>query len=250
MPKFSSSEIRELKRIEKEEKSLSDLLEQAEAAKKRNDFIESKELFESALKLNPNNTFIKQRLVLVTYKSKNPDEIKALFNAKSLLEDLNPLETTDPETLGLSGAINKRLYDKIGDKSLLITSLKSYEKGFYIKNDYYNGINLAFIYNVSAVKIQTNREEAITDFFIAKRIREDIKSICEKLIISKNWEDRQDKNWIFLTLAEAYIGIEENADEIIRRASELLEGKFDWNSFNEQKEKLLNLISEFHKKWD
>ena len=249
MPKFSEGELSILKKLEKDEKSLSDLLEQAETAKKEGDIVRAKDLFKSALKINPNNTFIKQRLVLVTYKSKKPDETTSLFDAKSLLEELNPHETTDPETLGLSGAVNKRIYELIGDEVFLETSLKSYEKGFYIKRDYYNGINLAYMYNVRAAKAQIVREEAIADFCIARRIREDVKKICESLITDKNWKDRKDKNWVFLTLAEAYIGLEENADEIIKRAAALLEGKFDWDSFNEQKGKLEKLIKEYLERW-
>jgi hypothetical protein len=53
-----------------------------------------------------------------------------------------PRDFHDTETLGLWGAVHKRLWDKTKDAAALDKAIRSYERGFSLRNDYYNGINL------------------------------------------------------------------------------------------------------------
>jgi len=250
-PTFTQKEIDEIvKGTEKSENTLSGIIETAEKAKRNSDFQSAIQLFELGQKLSPNDIFIKQRIILVTYKSKLPSEKEALINALKLLKQLYPDESTDPETLGLAGAIHKRLHELTNEKHYCKLSQWYYERGFYIKQDYYNGINAAFMYNVSAAMV-SEIKEAITDFYMARRIRNKIVETCTKLIAEENFEQRGDKSWIFFTLAEAYLGLElmDKVDEIINRALRESEGSFDVKSFNEQKEKLEILIKKYREKW-
>ena len=70
---------------------------------------------------DPKDIFLKQRLALVTYKSKEKDEddavaIAALKEAEKILEESCQLSiSNDPETLGLGGAIKKRQHEGTGD---------------------------------------------------------------------------------------------------------------------------------------
>ena len=64
--------------------------------------------------------------------------------------ELDPRASNDPETLGLWGAVHKRLFDLTGERAALDAAVFAHEKGFYLKTDYYNGINLAFLLNVRA----------------------------------------------------------------------------------------------------
>src|SRR5205823_1570511 len=89
--------------------------------------------------------YILQRLALATYKSKLPTEKDALLEADGILHKLNPITSNDTETLGLWGAVHKRLWDLTKDQKYLDDAIRAYERGFYIKNDYYNGINYAFL---------------------------------------------------------------------------------------------------------
>ncbi|HEY6140129.1 MAG TPA: tetratricopeptide repeat-containing protein [Thermoanaerobaculia bacterium] len=59
----------------------------------------------------PNDPYLNQQLALATYKSEQPDALAALATAKSILQELNPRSSTDPETLGLWGAVHRRLYE-------------------------------------------------------------------------------------------------------------------------------------------
>src|SRR5207253_2382944 len=63
----------------------------------------------------PEDPYIVQRLALLTYKGKQPTPQEALEEARALLETLNPATSNDTETLGLWGAVHKRLWDETGD---------------------------------------------------------------------------------------------------------------------------------------
>ena len=106
--------------------------------------------------------------MLATYKGKKPTNVEALQNALTLLEQLDLSSSTDPETLGLAGAIHKRLWEELQDNAKLSASIKFYEKGYQIKDDYYNGINLAYLLNVRAA-ITSETDDAIADKVLAKR---------------------------------------------------------------------------------
>ena len=81
----------------------------------------------------------------MTYKSRTPSTIDALREARQILETLQPETSGDPETLGLWGAIHKRLWEETSDRAALDEGIAAYERGFYMKRDYYTGINYAFM---------------------------------------------------------------------------------------------------------
>jgi hypothetical protein len=93
--------------------------------------------------------FLAQRLALVTYKGgEKPDADgnidpkiakTALHQAKDILmKYCAPKISTDPETLGLCDAINKSLFELNNDLEYLDRAIRFYERGFYVKQDYYN----------------------------------------------------------------------------------------------------------------
>ncbi len=113
------------------------LMQQVDEAQKRGDWITAKTLL-SAIRqmmkgqqLGPGDNavikigqqqedpYILQRLALATYKSKFPTEKDALTEAQQLLGLLSPGTCNDTETLGLWGAIHKRLWDLTKDISFL-----------------------------------------------------------------------------------------------------------------------------------
>ncbi|MBU4642784.1 TRAFs-binding domain-containing protein [Bacillus toyonensis] len=190
-----------------EEKTLSSIIDSARCALEQDDFINAKSLFRYGNTIDPNNEYIIQKLALSTYKSKFPNHIDALNEALVILSSLNLDFSTDPETLGLAGAIHKRLWEETQKTEYLSKAISFYEKGYYIKNDYYNGINLAFLLNIRG-DIQEDNNEAVADYTIANRIRHQVINICNTLYQSDNFKDRSDQYWIIATLEEAYLGLE------------------------------------------
>jgi MAP3K TRAFs-binding domain len=160
-------------------------------------------------------------LALATYKSEQPSPLKALKSAHDILQEMSPKTSNNPETLGLWGAVHKRLWEKTGKLEYLDESITAYERGFYMKQDHYNGINLSYLLNVRAVeKIKSGiKDEAITDSIIAKRVRQEVirytapliesMEAKEKLILLDETRKKDMVNkryWVVATLWEAAIG--------------------------------------------
>lgn len=196
----------EVVKEESQKDTLGTVIENATDALDRDDFISAKELYQHAHTIDPNNDYIVQKLALSTYKSKYPDHVQSLYEALKVLSQLNLQVTTDPETLGLAGAIYKRLWEEIRKIEDLSRSTFFYEKGFYIKNDYYNGINLSFLLNTRG-SIKREKSDQIADFVVANRIRHKVIDICESLYKKESFKDRSDQYWIIATLEEAYFGV-------------------------------------------
>ncbi|MCK4821248.1 DUF4071 domain-containing protein, partial [bacterium] len=135
--------------------SLRELIDQARAAMEKNRFIDAAKFWKQAREIAGKDDYIVQQLALATYKSKHPDAESALREAEKILEYLKPHRSFDTETLGLWAAVHKRLYEITKDSASLEEALFSLERGFYIKRDYYNGINLGFMLDVKAAGSDT-----------------------------------------------------------------------------------------------
>ena len=156
------------------------LLEKAKEAMSDKDFATAKVLFRQLLDMNRNDQYACQQLALATYKHKEPTEKQGLLDARQILADrLKPGSTNDPETLGLWGAVHKRLWELDGDRPDLDTAIGAYERGFYLKRDYYNGINYAFMLNVRA-SVQDTPDEATADRVLANRVRGDVLGLVDE----------------------------------------------------------------------
>jgi tetratricopeptide (TPR) repeat protein len=226
------------------------LIAQINDAQKRGDFLTAKALLRSIQTTMANSQpaqqgvvsteepYIIQRLALVTYKSKQPTEEEALTEARALLTRLNPETSNDTETLGLWGAVHKRLWDISKKTTDLDEAIRSYERGFYLRNDYYNGINLAYLLNVRAAILQS-RAEAITDFIQAERVRREVIRICEKAQPSTPDETY----WVRATIAEAYFGIGNHiqGECILREAQEAAPAAWMKATANDQIQRLKTL---------
>lgn len=162
-------------------KSLADLLEslrQAKAdVKTPEDWLVVVAVANRLKKMQPTDHFVIQQLALATYKSKHPDVLQSLRKARETLEVLAPDTSSDPETVGLWGAVHKRLWEVGKDRADLDRAVRAYARGYFIKNDYYNAINFAFLLNVRASVSQG--DDAVADRVVARRIREEVLTLCE-----------------------------------------------------------------------
>jgi tetratricopeptide (TPR) repeat protein len=178
------------------------------------------------------DSYLLQRLALATYKSKSPDEETALIEAHQLLGLLDPAVSNDPETLGLWGAIHKRLWELKKQIEFLSKAIETYKRGFYIKNDHYNGINYAYLLNIRAAE-PTSPAEAIADYVEADRIRKQVLEICKALLANNylreetvtaskipGFHSYDSWYWVKATLGEAYAGLgdENKSSEILAEA--------------------------------
>ena len=130
--------------------------------------------------MQPDDPYILQQLALATYKFQQPDKKTSLINAKNILNALAPQTSSDAETVGIWGAIHKRLWGATQNREDLDESVKAYARGYYIKNDYYNGINYAFMLDVRASC--SAGDEALVDRLLARRVRKDVLKISDRLL--------------------------------------------------------------------
>jgi tetratricopeptide (TPR) repeat protein len=224
------------------------LMDQADAAFDKSDFVTAKSLLAVVRTMMPMDNYVAQRLALATYKSKLPTAEAALNEAAAILETLSPTTSTDTETLGLFGAVHKRLWDATQATPHLDKAIWAHEKGFYVRNDYYNGINLAFLLNVrSALNSTAEPAEAIADFVIAQRVRRRVLALCQALLDSTAAPKGADWYWIQATMAEAYAGLgdEKKAQAMLNDARSHA-GVADWmlQSTQEQLGKLKGLLAQ------
>lgn len=195
------------------------LLESAQVAREAEDFVTAKVLFKKLHESKNTDAYLVQQWALATYKSTQQDDVgklSALIEAQKIIEDnLEPARTNDPETLGIWGAIHKRLWDLRAERTDLDTAIWAYERGYYLKRDYYNGINYAFVLNVRAQQ-QDDDDEKITDKVLAKRVRRAVLVLVDeaekKLPLNEKGEpeDAEEAYWVAATRLEALKGLGES----------------------------------------
>jgi hypothetical protein len=215
----------------------SEMMQRVDDAQKKGDWVKAKILLEEIREMRKANTpeeaagdqraasledpYILQRLALATYKSEYPTPEEAFKAARDLLNLLDPQTSNDTETLGLWGSLHKRFWDLTKESSYLDQAIRGYERGFYLRNDYYNGINYAYLLNERAAHA-TDFAETVADFVQARRVRREVISICEQWVAenspaagpskekrSAKWAES--RYWVLATIAEAHIGLEEEA---------------------------------------
>jgi hypothetical protein len=219
-----------------ENPTLAVLVAQGEQAIAKDQFASAKTFFAAARDVGSaesgmkgalaHDPYIIQRLVLATYKAKQPNLLAALNEAMEILKALNPDDSNDPETVGLAGAIEKRLFEEGQGADHLSRAISYYRRGYYLRNDWYNGINLAYLLNVRADStLDQDDIERIADMVWANRIRREVVDLCDheldeigarekrlqgqpaKLESELRARDREQQFWCLATKAEASFGL-------------------------------------------
>jgi len=224
----------------------------------------------NAIQEDREDPYLLQQLALATYKSKLPTGKAALLAARDVLVTLDPSTTNDTETLGMWGSIHKRLWDEAKrtpkvaaensaeDLTYLDESIRAYERGFYLRNDHYNGINYAFLLNIRAAESESTAE-AIADFVQARRVRKEVIALCEQWLsaqaASQTAEDlptaedlkknATERYWVLASQGEAYVGMgqEKEAGRILQEAYSLAPETWMKGTTEEQLGKLRGLLA-------
>jgi len=259
---------------------LSELMQEVDEAQAESDFVTAKALLtrlrkkmkEAAAKAaqaalaegltaeakeRPEDPYLIQRLALVTYKSKTPTPEAALEEARALLATLEPETSNDTETLGQWGAVHKRLWELTSNMTHLETAIRAYERGFYLRNDYYNGINFAYLQNVRAAESAKRadaapspdeavslRADAVACYVDAAATRREVLQICEGVLANEKLTDDA-RYWVMATMAEAYLGMgdQAGADRTLEEAFKIASAQWMKDSTQDQMNKLRGLLT-------
>src|SRR5947199_4723785 len=244
----------------------SELMQRVDEAQKKGDWVKAKMLLEEIREMrrasasatsaqeveNSEDPYILQQLALAAYKSEYPNPEEAFKAARDLLRLLEPQTSNDTETLGVWGAVHKRLWELTRESSYLDEAVRAYERGFYLRNDYYNGINYAYLL-IERAAHPVGYAEAIADFVQARRVRQEVISICNQWL-ALNPPAAQPpagsklaviRYWVLATLAEAHIGLEEEAPGQQRLEEAFAAAPEEWmkQSTGEQVTKLKALLA-------
>jgi len=185
------------------------MLKEAEAARANRDWNTAAALFGKLKEGMENGTgngaldpYILQQLAIAIYKSDGSEA--GLRRAHAIMEALHPETSKDPETLGIWGAIHKRLWDVSKDREMLDEAVEAYETGFSVRNDSYTGTNYANILNVRASL--TEGDDAVADRVTAKRVRQRVIAICGERLKEAELTPAE-RYWAMASKAEALFGL-------------------------------------------
>jgi hypothetical protein len=214
---------------------------------------EAKEFALANMSLKDNLSLIICRQALNTYKLEKPNKLEAFVKAKAILDELKPDTSQDTEVLGLSGAISKRLFELTGDNAYLDPAINYYEKGFQLKQDYYNGINAAFMLYKKASMLKLQNKDWDDVKTKADYIRNSVLDISLKLEAGEKFAETGDAIWVLLTIAEAwnYKANETKLAEYEQKAAQmaaLKKDSFAMSSYEEQKNKIKSIFETINTK--
>jgi predicted acylesterase/phospholipase RssA len=198
---------------------------------------------------------IHQQSALCTYKDPDLPMDSRLDRALEILREVEDLsETTNPETLGITGAIYKRKWEVDNQRQHLERSLFYYQRGYRASaatgqkaDQGYNAGNAAYILDLLAhqeseeaekAKLPPDSEERsrIKDRRAqARAIREEIVEKVAPLVDDPETDWLQGKWWFYATVGEAYFGLGpygvKNYDcaiEWLRRGREAAQNVPEW----------------------
>jgi flagellin-specific chaperone FliS len=240
-PKLPEGEFKSIiTELADKEKHIFAMVEKAKNLMEENDFSNAYKYWDKASKIIESETYFIQQKSLCRYKSKEPSESLALTDALNIIEDLLP--SIDPETLGIIGAIYKRLYLLNNDVEFLNRAIESYGKGWNINENYYTGENYAFCLNLKSKEIEESDEKIYCNFE-AKKTRQKIIQNLENEVNDDEFQNRTDIKWIYATLSHCYLSIEMN-DKALEFESKFLENSLDWEkeTFENSKKQLIEII--------
>lgn len=214
----------------KDEKSLAELrqsfAEAKRSVKKPSDWLAVLDVLNRLQSLQPADPYVTQQRALAIYKSEQPGVVSSLYKAREVLEALKPDTSSDAETVGIWGAIHKRLWLLVKERPDLDKAIRSYGRGYFIKDDYYNAINFAFLLNVRASI--SDGDDAIADRVVARRIRGEVLSLVD-LALKAEGLSGDDRFWMNASKVEALRGLGRNDDADTLR-QQMIAGldKDDW----------------------
>lgn len=199
-PKISDEEYNKfIQEAEESNETIMKLLSDAKKLMKSDRFEEATQKWKKLRQALPNNEYIVQQLALSLYKSKVPNETKALENGLDIIKELNPEKSLDLETLGITGAIYKNLYRLNNNFDYLDDAIKYYKKGFVIRQDYYNGENYANCLALKTEKKDITLETKNYLYYESKKVYSEVISIVESSL-----SEEEENYWMYATLSTAY----------------------------------------------
>jgi hypothetical protein len=223
--------------------TISSLMQAAQIAIDNSEFATARAILTKVRQMAPRDSYVTQKLAFATYKSKQPTTLDALREAQAILRELATEESTDTETLGLWAAIHKRIWQLAGDTTDLDTALAANEKAFILRNDPWNGINLAFLYSERAGVVK-DPDDAEADRAVARRTRKKVLELCQHLSDGDSSATPTYRYWLLATMSQAWLGLgdEAKAQQFLAEANAQNPAEWMRDATSEQMDQLRKLL--------
>lgn len=198
------------------------------------------EIWKKLEELLPSNEFIVQQLSLALYKAKIPSETKALELALDKIKELKPEKSLNFETLGITGAIYKRLYRLNNNFDYLDEAIEFYKKGYVIKNDYYNGENYSNCLLLKTLNPEINKDDIMYLKYESKKVYGEIINI-----IKSELKEDEINFWMFATLSISHfvLGDMKNFEKYQKKFLEQCNVEWQQNTYFETVEELKVILN-------
>lgn len=244
-PKISKAEYKKIiGDLAERETHIFAIVEKAKSHMLEGEFIEAAKLWGKAAKAVPSEDFFLQQQALAIYKSKAPSEETALTDALKIIEKLAPDgDSNDPETLGLTGAIYKRMWLSNSDAECLKRAVDFYGKGFLIRNDYYTGENYALCLDMMSA-VEKDEDEKTYYQIAARKARKQIIKILENIEeMAEDANPGEEIKWPIATLSNCYFGLgdDEKGKKFERLFLGIASAQWEKDTFLESKFRLFEL---------
>lgn len=235
--KRSSTMIEDIK---KKEDNIAIHRERAEKLKRESNFVEAIAEWKILKEMLPDNEYVTQQLALAYYKSEYPNKTMALQSALKVINTLNPERTLDLETLGITGAIYKRLYRINNNYDYLDKAIEMYRKGYMISNDYYNGENYSNCLLFKTQKKDLDKNELGYLRFESRKTYGEIVVILEESI-----KTGEVNRWMYATLSTSYKVLEDEQkyQEYRKLFEENAEADWEIESYQDNLERITKCLS-------
>lgn len=229
---------RVISELAEREKSIFALVEKAKMDMANNEFSSAANKWSKAAELADNEPYFIQQHALARYKSKSPSENTALIDALGIIKQLEPDSTNDPETLGITGTIYKRLWLLENDLEYLNRAIEYYKRGFTLTSDYYTGENYANCLDLRS-QVETDSDEVTYYKIEARKTREEIIKVLTSLE-AEEIDQRHDEKWVYATLSNCYLSLGDasKASEFEEKFLAASPVKWEIDTFNETKERI------------
>lgn len=238
-PEISEEEISSIiGELKNNEDSIYALTEMAKENMAKSDFVKAEQLWKKLCYKAENEKYYIQQRALCRYKSEVPTTQKALTDALLIMAKIEG--QTDTETLGILGAINKRLYEITSDRSFLTSAIDSYKRAWNQYKDYYTGENYATCMFMKS-KIETSEELKTHSSVEAKLTYTEIIDIILKSLEDKEVEELF---WKYASLSNAYLALDDhtNAEKYEKLFYDQQPQQWEKKTFEKTKETILNLL--------
>lgn len=236
-PKISDEDLEEIiGELLAKENTVYSLSEQAKKFMHEKRFEEAAQKWHRLREMVENEIFYIQQEALCTYKSEKPSKTQALTNALQIMASIK--EQTDTETLGITGAINKRLWHATKEEGYLDEAIEMYKKGWTLHEDYYTGENYAFCLEQKSI-LEKDERRKIHKQVEAEGVR---KQIIDIILSTLEEEEPEELKWKYATLANCYfaLGKAEKGQEYEQKFEEQKPEKWEKETYLENKRYIIN----------